>query len=486
MNAARLRGIAYAALALCALLLCWKGVSWAPRPGFLLFNDEIGNLPWLVATPYRAILHILPLQVYNDRPVGDVLERLLYERFGFDYTRQVSCFLCFHFANCALVFLLMRRLGVGLALSLAGTGFFGSLSTTAMTATYIGASFDVLCTFFLLGSILAGLAKSWPYWYASALLFLLALRSKEFAIVVPLLLTILLLGREANAPWRRKAIMLARRLWLHYAILAMIGIKYLSFVPGMRASISPQHPYYLDTSLGTVWKSFVYYTPLIFTLEDRGTLTTVLLLALALVVVYSAALRGRRWILFGFAAYILTLLPVAMLRNIRQPLYVYGPQIFLILAICLFLDSLPAALPIAEPRRWVVSVGLAVALLAAAYAIRTSPYFRFRIGFYHGVRSTCARTARDAAAQLSGIGAGAHVYVSSGASTPWLLTAGPCDYLRLWRHDRALACFVMRPERELLDLYSRDSGAPGGKYFLDYSEDGSLRMRDNGDSYRKN
>jgi hypothetical protein len=472
----RLQWAGIAAIAVCALLLCWKGVSWALRPGWFLWNDELGNLVWLLDTPYRAILHVLPMQVYNDRPTGEALERVLYEMFGFDYRRQLACFLCFHFANCALVFLLLRRLGVGLAIGLAGMGLFGSLSTTAITATYIGASFDILCTFFLLGSILTGLGKTRLAWYSSALLFLLALRSKEFAIVIPVILTLLLLNREGQTPWRHAAAALGKRLWLHYAILAIFGIRYLSFVPRMRDSMPRQHPYYLDPSLGTVLRSFAHYTALIFTLEDRGIVTTLFLLGLIIIFACAATMPQRRWIFCGLAGYFLTLLPAAMLSNIRQPLYVYGPQIFLILAICIFLESLPAALPIPESGRWVAAVCIAVALLAGAYAIRTSAYFRLRIGFFRDVRETCARTARSAAAQLSGIGTGARLYIASGNSTPWLMTAGPCDYLKLWRHDRTISCVILKPEKELLELYGRDPGA-GGKYFVDYREDGSLRIR---------
>lgn len=457
-------------------LLAWRKLGVATTMVFLC-ADEIGNLPWLLDTPYRAILHILPQYVYNDRPIGEALERFLYERFGFDYRRrQLACFLCLHFANCLLVFLTFRRLGVSAALSLAGTGFFGSLSTTAFTATYLGASFDVLCTFFLLGSILTSLEERRLAWYASALLFFLALRSKEFAIVTPLLLTFLLLCCQRHSTWQRAASEVRRRLWIHYLILAIVGIRYLSFVPGMRAAIGTKHPYYLDPGFVTIFKSIAYYSSLIFTLENRGHVTVLALLCLAFIVVY-AILRRRYLILFAYAAYGLTLLPVAMLPNMRQPLYAYGPQIFLILAICLFLEDIVAAATVNTSSRWTREVCFAAVLLACGFAIRTSDYFRDRIGFDRDVRETCARTAREASVQLYDINEGARLYISSGRSTPWLMTAGPCDYLKLWRHDRKISCVIMKPEQELLELYARDGGGSGGKYFVDYYPDGSLRVR---------
>jgi hypothetical protein len=57
------------------------------------------------------------------------------------------------------------------------------------------------------------------------------------------------------------------------------------------------------------------------------------------------------------------------------------------------------------------------------------------------------------------------------------MIAGPCDYLRLTHRDRTLSCVIMKPEPDLLEMYSRDPGGAGGKYMVDYHEDGSLRLR---------
>jgi hypothetical protein len=79
--------------------------------------------------------------------VGYVLEQLLFDSFGFNYRPQVILFLLIHAANCAMGFVLFRRLGVGVPLSIAAIGVYGSLWTTAETATYLGAVFDVVGEF---------------------------------------------------------------------------------------------------------------------------------------------------------------------------------------------------------------------------------------------------------------------------------------------------------------------------------------------------
>ena len=150
--------------------------------------DEISNLPrFLTGLTWRGF-NILPHFAYNDRPVGFMLERWWFEIFGFNYRPQLLCFLSIHFANLLLGFFLLRRLGASVPLSLASLCVFATLSTTAQTVTYLGATFDVLCLFLMLASILAFLSKKPGTAPLSAVLFFLALRTKEFAIVLPVLL----------------------------------------------------------------------------------------------------------------------------------------------------------------------------------------------------------------------------------------------------------------------------------------------------------
>jgi hypothetical protein len=220
--------IARALIGLWAVLLCWEGVSWAFRSCPMLSQDELNNLGWTSLVPYSQILRLIPDAIYNDRPTGFALERFLFNRFGFNYTPQLVCFLAFHFANCGMALVLFRRLGLRSTIAMAALGVFGALSTTAQTATYLGASFDVLCTFFLLGSTLAILSERKSFWYLSALLYLLALRSKEFGIVIPVFLTALVAIRPAEGLAPRRALLeTARRLWLHYVILLAFGARYL-------------------------------------------------------------------------------------------------------------------------------------------------------------------------------------------------------------------------------------------------------------------
>jgi len=467
--AARIAGLL---IALWAVFLCWVGVSWAFRAWPMLAQDELNNLGWPLRVSYAQVLHIFPQAIYNDRPMGFALERFLFECFGFNYSPQLICFLAIHFANCALAFLTFRRLGLRMPLAIAAIGVFGTLGTTAQTATYLGASFDVLCTFFLLGSTIAILSERKWCWILSAFLYLLALRSKEFGIVIPIVLTALLAIRAARGlPLRRMALDIGRRLWLHYTILLVFSVHYLWLAKDMRAKLPPGTPYYMDFSPITLLKSFAYYAALAFGAEDHA---SGVVSAVMLAILVYAIVRRRAMILAGFGIYLLTVLPVSLLPNIRAPFYAYGPQIFLLLAVALFLQDILDLAIRKDSTRWWVSACIALAMLTAASALRESQYFRDRVHWSWMVRGVCGTSAAGIQKQLAGIGSSAHVYINSGPETPWLFEYGDCVYLRTLRRSESIQCIIHKPEPELQALYDSD---PSEKYFVDYAPDGTLTVR---------
>lgn len=461
-------------VALWSLVLCWKGVSWAFRPHTFIMLDELGDLGWPLRVSYRSILHLFPQVVYCDRPLGWAFRRFMYEQFGFDYAPQLVCLLIIHFINCILVLTLLRRLGTRLPLALSGMAAFGCLWCTAYAATYLGGgSPDVLCTLFLLGSTLALLSERPWQWYLSAVLYLLALRSKEWGIVMPVFLTALVIVRQASGSTPRRLLTeVGKRLWAHYLVLLVFGGQYLLLARQIQLRFPAGNPYHVDLRPGTIYQSLVYYTALIVA-ADEHSWSWVIFAALILVCIY-ALFRRRGMILVGALAYVLTLLPVSMIPNQRIQYYAYGPQIFLILTLCLFLEDILDLIFKQPLLRWWAGVCAAIIVLSGVTLIRTSNYYQNRVHWHWMVRETSWRTAHDAYAQLSGIGPGAHVYVQSGEAVPWLFRPGPGVFFWLWRHDYSIECTIDKPEAELRALYDRDTGE---KYFLDYAPDGSLTTR---------
>ncbi|MGA2183913.1 MAG: hypothetical protein ABSH47_12860 [Bryobacteraceae bacterium] len=459
------RRIVEVALAVFAIALCWVAVGWALRPGLFMMLDEVSTQKWFLWGSYSSIVHFFPTSFYSDRPIGFAFIRLLTDTFGFDYTRQVACQLAIHFANCLLAFLLFRRLGAGVPLSLAGIGVYGSLSTTALTATYLGEAFDVICLFFLLASALTVLSEQRGATVLSALLFLAALRTKEFAIVTPLLLTVLLTLRSPRLPLRQTLALLGRRLWMHYLILIVFGLRYLFLLPSYLAMAGSQNPYHMDFHIATVLNSLSWYTALVFGVRS---LPPLLLAALFAAILTWAVVRRRAGVAFGITAYVLTILPACFMPNIRMPYWLYAPQLFLILAVCLLLEEVLARYCRRERLRWAVAVCIALICLSAATRFRRSPVL-----WHIQVRRASMRTATDARAQLPELGPRTHIYVNHGQETPWLFLSGPCDYFKLVNKQQSVTCVLGKPADQLRALYDSDTGP---KYFVEYRKDGSITV----------
>jgi hypothetical protein len=463
-----------AVLAVWAAVLCWNGVSWAFRPHQFLYGDEYNNLSWMFYTTYGKMLHLLPEAFYSDRPVAFVLERLLFDAYGYHYTPQLAWYLVFHFTNLLLGVWVFRRLGVRWPLALAGIGVLGSLWTTAAAATYLGASFDVLCLLFMLCSLLTITGSRPWHWVLSAVFFFLSVRSKEFGIVIPILLTLYLVIRELPvSSWRRVAIDIGKRLWLHYVILAVLGIRYISLLPEARRDLPEGTPYHMAFSFGIFDKGLSYYTALIFAREDSAWAPYAGLTVLALVLF---ALLRRNWnLLFCLVAYVLTLLPMALLPTQRIAYYDYGPQFFLLLAVCLFVQDLLGLVFRHKQLCAVATICAALCMLGWVTSLRASRYFGDRIHFNWMVREACATSAESLQALHLSPGKGARFYVNSGSEMPWLFSWGPCSYEQeIWRDD-TIQCIVGKPEAELRELYAHDP-APD-KYWLEYAPSGALRLR---------
>jgi hypothetical protein len=467
-------GIAGILITVWAVVLGWEGVSWAFQNGNSLIKDELGNLSWQMHVFWPAFFHLLPHAAYNDRPTGFVLEGFLYNLFGMNYRAQLACFLLVHFANMCLSYLLFRRMKVPVLISVAGVGVLCSLSTTAQTATYLGASFDVLCTFFLLCSTLAILRRNPIMWYVSATAYLLALRSKEFAIGFPFVLLLLVIGDNVKLlSFRSAFVEAARRLWLHFIIFIVFSVTYFSLLQ----KFVPQQPsvsaYHVEFGLWNILKAMAYYSMLIIGREDRGG-SMIALTVLGIVLCYAVVMKHAA-LLFCIGAYVATLLPVCLLPNIRAPFYVYFPQIFYVLSVCIICSDLIDICVKSFKVRRLALVGVAVLLLSWASVFRTSGYFKDRVHSYWMVRDACANSVRDARKNLGRIGPGSHIYVNSGSELPWFFsTTESCDGIRLLRRDQSIECIVQRPESELLNLYHQDSSE---KYFVDYAPGGYLTTR---------
>lgn len=427
--------------------------------------DEISNLHRFLPGLSWSGVTILPHYAYNDRPTGFMLERWWFEVFRFNYRPQLLCFLSIHFANLLLGFFLMRRMGASTLATLAALCVFATLSTTAQTVTYLGAVFDVLCLFLMLASTLTFLSKKPGTAALSALLFFLALRTKEFAIVLPVLLL-------AIAYYEKTL----RRLWIHLSIWAVFLIQYALLIRRMIPSTPTGNPYTIHADPRTILTSFLYFTSLIFHEEAHPRRAAVILLLVVAIAAY-ALYRRRGWVLWTLAAYALTLLPVAIIPGNRAQFYVYAPAMFLLFAAALTLEDLIALSTANQRESWITVASATAVVLLSVALFQKGPYFKNRVAFTLFQRSTAQRTASDLTTLLPGIPPDSWLFVNQGANPSWLLFAGPCDYLNLPLRRQAYNCILSDSAADARKQYAAQKPP---KYYLDYSADGSLRLGDGG------
>jgi hypothetical protein len=121
----------------------------------------------------------------NFRPTGHLYFAAMGRLFGEDFPPYMTPIFALHLLNGLLIFLLARRMNIGVWHALAAAAFF-TWSAGALDAywkpMYV---FDLLCTAFSLASILL---YSERRWVLSFIAFWCAYKSKELAVMLPLAL----------------------------------------------------------------------------------------------------------------------------------------------------------------------------------------------------------------------------------------------------------------------------------------------------------
>lgn len=175
-----------AAIAALLAALFWVANRGAYRGYF--FGDDLDNLAWTRAVPGGDFLNALTAPAYtanNFRPTGHGLYHLWGQVFGLSFPPYVATIQLLHVINALLLFWLMRRAGASDAQ--AGVGalfwvFHMALFGAFWRPMYV---FDVLCGLFTLMALLLWSMHRWVLAFGC---FWLALKSKEHAVLLPVVM----------------------------------------------------------------------------------------------------------------------------------------------------------------------------------------------------------------------------------------------------------------------------------------------------------
>jgi hypothetical protein len=339
------------------LVLILLGVAvWSQRigrsQGFLL--DDCN----LLDDSYQHRLEVPAWQylpgVAANRPIGLNAFALFVRLFGEREAPINWGYLFIHLASTILVWQALYRLTADWWASLGGAAFF-LLSVSAYLPIYWPvAVFDTLSTFFLAGLLLVtaliirprGRYRPWLLLLTLPLM-LAAVKSKESAVVVivPLCLMVFFPGREgrqADSTRRPVVAALVRRLrevtpwevvWLVLCV-ALVAVLALTVISPLGTK-DPSYPYYPVYTPGVLGRSFVFYLSLLFfRSQGADTVPAYVGVVLTLAPFAAALVLKNRWALYGWAWYVVFLLPLAALKNhYRFIYYPYPANIGVALAV---------------------------------------------------------------------------------------------------------------------------------------------------------
>ncbi len=283
-------------------------------------DDDINSIAWTRWNPAFEYLKgvLTPIFSHSYRAVGFYYFHALGRAFGMDFPMYVAALHAIHLLNLWLLWLLMRRMGSPPLAAAAGCVFFAlhaALIDAVWKPMYV---FDLLCGTFCVASVLLWARGRW---ILSFLAFWLAYKSKELAVMLPLVLLCYELwfgGRR----WLRLAPFLAASLWF--------GVQALLLHPVEAGDYAFR--FTLDTIATTApfYAGKVFLTPYLGFLLPLGAVT---------------ARNRRTW--FGLAMMGLFLFPLLWLPLRIFSAYCYVPFTGLAIAIAGIVETAkPAAIAI--------------------------------------------------------------------------------------------------------------------------------------------
>lgn len=385
----------------------------------LVFDDST-ILSHVSLSSYDSLFSFYPASVYLDRPIRDILLKLLFDLFGSDYALLHAALVFTHLANVLLAFLTARRLFalkrdlpaerafVGACIAAA---IFGAWPNSLMAVQWVsgnndmmGATFALLSVLFYLRSIQESEYKG-QNTFLTLLFYYFAIRSKEMFYPLPLIFVLCEVYRMIQ---EKKKSRLSRGCVFSLAVMLLFlaGIFYYKLKDhGM--TVDPTGPYYQSFNPVSMLAVLMKYCSMYFDLSNGGFVylpstdgaVGCAVTALGLVVAIVLAVKGKPGFLFGYLAIGLSIVMVLPMVNQIHRLYLYFPAFFV--------GFVVACAVIALPRHH--EKVLALICLGCVFASQASgPQFMHESWFSYG------RMENRAYQQLEAIdppAKGSHIYI---------------------------------------------------------------------------
>jgi len=300
--------------------------SWILNTRNFFFLDDWDHLFKAQFVPYSELWHLLPTQMYNDRPVGFIFVKFIYQIFGLNSYAFHSVFLSLHIANAILVFFLFKKIFKNSTSAFLVALLFANWPKSIMAAQWTAAVFDTLSVF--LGLIYLNLITSEKklFKYLSLIPLFLALRTKESVIFLPLIPLIYNFIKS-------KKFVLSPDLFL--SLIYGLGLFYLSKVTNNQG-YDPGNPYFPNYNPFNWLIALFKYLYIFFGLTETGfSFSNFRLLGLlssgffVIVIIFLSKLKISKTHIFFLISFLISIAPVLPFVNRQHKLYLYLPSIFL-------------------------------------------------------------------------------------------------------------------------------------------------------------
>ncbi len=437
-------------------------LRWSINPDNYFFADDWAWLNYAENTTMSEWLRLFPNYIYNDRPAGALLIRAIYKVFGLDQVAFHAIFVALHLVNVVLAFSIARRLLDSDKTAFCAALLFGCWGSALTAPTWVAAVFDLLCCTLILAATLVHLAGKSP-WLTLGL-FVLAIRTKEIAIMLPLLL----LTAEAAGPtrwnkeWLRNT---ARTIAPTLIATAVYAVVY--FRLHQRYPLPEPNPYHLTVGIGSFTSgmqiylgAFLYY----------ARLRTVMAIGFMLALAASVALRWRAESI-GLLGFLLFLLPVLFLPRQRVPLYLYLPSAFfwigLIALAWRLLQWLTRDFNAARLQIHNLLIALALFAIGWQFWFHYIPSKVWALNHFRVFRLNIEQLKRI----MPSPEANTRLFITGLPNYMNVFDFGPCHSVRLAYRQRGMDCVIYKSPEETRKLFDAHSGP---KLLLFY-KDGEIK-----------
>ena len=277
--------------------------------------DDFNNLYWTqLSTLNDLVGQLVSPSAKYFRPAGMLTYWMALHFFGLDAFPYHILMWAIHSLNVLLVYILLKHLVGSRAGAAVGAMLFAFPPPISEVFFSFGTIFELQgLTLFLCGMILWTTGRrSLPSTLLATVIFLLALKTKEMAITLPVIWVMQDVLARRPFSWRAS---------IHALLPLSIGVWFgIGRMLAMRGTAA-DHAYFMDLSSIVLGGGFGYYFNTLFQTDFRWQVWSI-----GFVVVALAFLGLKAWRALFFQLYVfVTFLPLIFLVNHREPFYWYFP-----------------------------------------------------------------------------------------------------------------------------------------------------------------